>query len=83
MLSDISYGDILSDASPSTVELIKGLASQGLWRYTSVLLAQPFESAKTILQVQLADGIAEHTVGKSAPKESRQRRRDIYEVLQG
>lgn len=33
---------------------MKALVEQALWKYTSVFLAQPFEVAKTVLQVQLA-----------------------------
>ncbi|MCJ1475792.1 mitochondrial fusion and transport protein ugo1 [Lambiella insularis] len=54
ILSDLDYTEYLSDASPSSAEVVKGLVDQALWRYTSVLLAQPFEVAKTVLQVQLA-----------------------------
>jgi fusion and transport protein UGO1 len=38
--------------SPSLVEMVKDLLDQALYKYTSVLLAQPFEIAKTILQVR-------------------------------
>ncbi|MCJ1290674.1 mitochondrial fusion and transport protein ugo1 [Xylographa carneopallida] len=54
ILSDLDYTEYLTDASPTSAEVIKGLVDQALWRYTSVLLAQPFEVAKTVLQVQLA-----------------------------
>lgn len=54
ILSDLDYTEYLSDTSPSSAEVVKGLLDQALWRYTSVLLAQPFEVAKTVLQVQLA-----------------------------
>ena len=54
ILSDLDYSEYLTDASPTSAEVVKGLVDQALWRYTSVLLAQPFEVAKTVLQVQLA-----------------------------
>lgn len=63
MLSDLDYSDYLSDASPSVAEMIKGLVDQGLWKYTSVLMSQPFEVAKTVLQVQ--DGAEVEAAGQS------------------
>ncbi|MCJ1324323.1 mitochondrial fusion and transport protein ugo1 [Thelotrema lepadinum] len=57
MLSDLDYSDYLSDASPSVLEIVKSLLDQGLWKYTSVLMAQPFDLAKVILQVQDAGSI--------------------------
>ncbi|KAI9707602.1 MAG: mitochondrial fusion and transport protein ugo1 [Candelina mexicana] len=56
ILSDLDYTEYLSESSPSAAELLKGLADQALWKYTSVLLAQPFEVAKTILQCHAAPG---------------------------
>src|SRR6266498_1138870 len=51
MFSDIDYSDYLSESSPSIAEMAKGLLDQAVWKYTNVLLAQPFEVAKTLLQV--------------------------------
>jgi hypothetical protein len=53
MLSDLDYSDYLSDSSPSVTDMVRELLDQALWKYTSVLLAQPFEVAKTILQCQI------------------------------
>ena len=36
---------------------MKTLVDELLWKYTSVLMAQPFEVAKTILQVRLQDDL--------------------------
>lgn len=58
ILSNVDYGDYLPDASPSMTEMIKSLADQGVWKYTSVLLAQPFEVTKIMLQVQDAGALA-------------------------
>ncbi|KAK3044449.1 hypothetical protein LTS18_001262 [Coniosporium uncinatum] len=58
ILSDLDYGDYLPDSSPSAAEMAKKLMDQALWNYTSVLLAQPFEVAKTVLQVRLVDAQA-------------------------
>lgn len=38
--------------------MVKRLMDQAIWNYTSVLLAQPFEVAKTVLQVHLASSHA-------------------------
>ena len=54
ILADMNYSDYISDSGPSGTEVMKALVEQALWKYTSVFLAQPFEVAKTVLQVQLA-----------------------------
>ena len=54
ILADMDYSDYISDSGPSGTEVMKGLVEQALWKYTSVFLAQPFDVAKTVLQVQLA-----------------------------
>ena len=54
---DIDYSDHLDDLSPSTIESIKQFIDELLWKYTSVLMAQPFEVAKTILQVRIQDDL--------------------------
>ncbi|KAI1421267.1 mitochondrial carrier domain-containing protein [Xylaria sp. FL1777] len=54
---DIDYKDHLDDLSPSTIESIKQFIDELLWKYTSVLMAQPFEAAKTILQVRSQDDL--------------------------
>ena len=56
MFSDIDYSDYMSDASPSTIESIRKTLDDALYRYVSVLLSQPFDVAKTVLQVRLQDG---------------------------
>lgn len=55
-LDGLDYADYLPDRSPSISEMVKRLMDQAIWNYTSVLLAQPFEVAKTVLQVHLASG---------------------------
>ncbi|KAF2646688.1 mitochondrial carrier [Massarina eburnea CBS 473.64] len=59
ILSDLDYDSYLPDSSPSVAEHAKKLFDQALWNYTSVLLAQPFEVAKTLLQV--------HQAGEQSP----------------
>ncbi|KAL0258990.1 hypothetical protein SLS55_006495 [Diplodia seriata] len=53
ILSDLDYGVDLSlgDGNPTVAEMAKKLLDQAVWNYTSVLFAQPFEVAKTVLQL--------------------------------
>lgn len=52
LFPDLDYKDYINEPSSSAVEAIKDLIDELLWKYTSVLMAQPFEVAKTILQVR-------------------------------
>ncbi|KAI1195637.1 mitochondrial carrier domain-containing protein [Nemania serpens] len=54
---DIDYKDHLDELSPSAVQSIKQFIDELLWKYTSVVMAQPFEVAKTILQVRVQDDL--------------------------
>ncbi|KAH7353121.1 mitochondrial carrier domain-containing protein [Pyrenochaeta sp. MPI-SDFR-AT-0127] len=56
ILSDLDYDSYFPNSSPTVAEHAKKLLDQALWNYTSVLLAQPFEVAKTLLQIQEARG---------------------------
>ena len=56
IFSDIDYSDYVPAGSLSTVDMIKELLDQALYKYMSVLLAQPFEVAKTVLQVRSQAG---------------------------
>ena len=51
---DVDVSDYLPEGSPSFGGSLKSLFDKGLWRYTSILMAQPFEVAKIILQVHVA-----------------------------
>ena len=54
-MSELDYGGPLLDRDgPSVAEMGKKIVDQAMWKYTSVLLAQPFDIAKVILQVRLA-----------------------------
>lgn len=55
MFSDIDYSDYLSDSSPSSMESIQSIINDGFYKYMSILLSQPFDVAKTILQVRSQD----------------------------
>ena len=52
----MDYKEYNSDTSLSNSEIGKQLVEQAIWKYTSIFLAQPFEVAKTVLQVQLLEG---------------------------
>ncbi|KAI1751625.1 mitochondrial carrier domain-containing protein [Xylaria castorea] len=54
---DIDYKEHLDEFSPSTIESVKQFIDELLWKYTSVLMAQPFEVAKTILQARSQDDL--------------------------
>jgi fusion and transport protein UGO1 len=56
IFSDIDYSDYVPEGSLSTVDMIKELLDQALYKYMSVLLAQPFEVAKIVLQVRSQAG---------------------------
>ncbi|KAE8447863.1 hypothetical protein EG329_010092 [Mollisiaceae sp. DMI_Dod_QoI] len=52
IFSDMDYSDYLSDTSPSTFESARKQVDEWFYKYMSALLAQPFDVAKTILQVR-------------------------------
>ncbi|KAH8731723.1 mitochondrial carrier domain-containing protein [Phaeosphaeriaceae sp. PMI808] len=56
ILGDLDYDSYFPDTSPTVAGHAKRLVDQALWNYTSILLAQPFEVAKTILQIHEATG---------------------------
>ena len=85
ILSDIDYSEYLSDTSSSSTEAVRRLAEQAVWKYTSILFAQPFEVAKTVLQVHTASKPQRPiSRGPNAPDETRRRpssySQDSYEV---
>lgn len=60
LFSELDYGDYLSDASPSSIKSIQDRINEGFYKYMSVLLSQPFDVAKMVLQVRsqaTADGL--------------------------
>ncbi|KAG5291704.1 mitochondrial fusion protein [Histoplasma ohiense] len=54
IFSEFDYSEYLGESSPTISDSVKELVEKALWRYSSVLTAQPFEVAKTILQVYVA-----------------------------
>lgn len=73
LLSDLNYSEYLSDSSPPAKDLAKRLVDQLLWKYASVFLAQPFEVAKTVLQVQHGDEGHKVNAQRSAAENMRRR----------
>jgi mitochondrial fusion and transport protein UGO1 len=82
---DLDYRDYVNDPSPSTIQSVKDLIDELLWKYTSVLMAQPFEVAKTILQVRTQDDLELLETGVSSSQASRPKiaspQESIYEQV--
>ncbi|KAM3457683.1 hypothetical protein MY5147_009477 [Beauveria neobassiana] len=55
MFGDLDYKGYMDDDAPSMARTAKELLDDLVWKYTSVLMAQPFEVAKTILQARNQD----------------------------
>ena len=67
LIPDIDYSDYL-DSSPSVSDWVRDALNRALVRYTQVLIAQPFDVAKTILQVYVVpDLIEEQEERKGTP----------------
>ena len=85
IFSDLDYKDYLADPSPSVVQTVKELLDELLWKYTSVLMAQPFEVAKTIMQVRAQDDPGGLEASTAAADEVKHRhtnhRIDMYEEV--
>ncbi|KAI4151557.1 MAG: hypothetical protein LQ340_003431 [Diploschistes diacapsis] len=80
MLSELDYSEYLLDASPSVLEVVKGLLDQGLWKYTSVLMAQPFDLAKVVLQVQDAGDVNDEEEESEKPRSNATSRTKPYDL---
>ncbi|EQL33361.1 hypothetical protein RJZ56_000670 [Blastomyces dermatitidis] len=74
IFSDFDYSEYLGESSPTISDSLKELVEKALWKYTSVLTAQPFEVAKTILQVY----VAQDAQAALAGRDERQRRDHGY-----
>ncbi|KAL2017364.1 hypothetical protein VTK56DRAFT_2287 [Thermocarpiscus australiensis] len=83
IFSDIDYKDYIAEPSPSVIQTVKEVVDELLWKYTSVLMAQPFEVAKTIMQVRKQDDVGGLEAAAEAAEEARQRqaseRIDMYD----
>lgn len=73
IFSDIDYKDYITEPSPSVVQTVKEVLDELLWKYTSVLMAQPFEVAKTIMQVRKQDDLGGLEAAAEAAEEARKR----------
>ncbi|KAK0759073.1 hypothetical protein N5P37_008562 [Trichoderma harzianum] len=62
MLNDLDYKELIGEPSPSVVESARELVDELIWKYMSVLIGQPFEVAKMILQARDQDEKAALTV---------------------
>ncbi|KAL1835423.1 hypothetical protein VTJ49DRAFT_6744 [Mycothermus thermophilus] len=74
IFSDLDYKDYIAEPSPSVVQTVKELLDELLWKYMSVLMAQPFEVAKTIMQIRAQDDPGGLEAAAAAAEEARQRR---------
>ncbi|KAL9129788.1 MAG: hypothetical protein Q9175_007197 [Cornicularia normoerica] len=85
ILADMDYTDYIPESSPSSTAIMKGLVEQAIWKYTSVFLSQPFEVAKTVLQVQAGTQAqksqAKDTYADDIRKSPGIYRRDSYEMF--
>ncbi|EHA51998.1 hypothetical protein MGG_16725 [Pyricularia oryzae 70-15] len=81
LFSDIDYKEYISEPSPSAVQTIKDLLDESLWKYLSVLMAQPFEVSKTILQVKVQDGSAATPAQTPVEDAKLKRAPSIYDPL--
>ncbi|KAH8805829.1 mitochondrial fusion protein-like protein [Xylogone sp. PMI_703] len=52
IFSDIDYSEYLTDASPSSVQMVRNFLDELTYKYVTIILAQPFEVAKVVLQVK-------------------------------
>lgn len=77
ILADMDYTDYIPESSPSSSAIAKGLVEQAIWKYTSIFLAQPFEIAKTVLQVQ-AGSQPQKSLAKEAFADDIRRRPGSY-----
>ena len=57
MFSDIDYSDYLSDSSPSSLETARKTVDEWFYLYVAILFRQPFDVAKTVLQVKSQDAV--------------------------
>jgi fusion and transport protein UGO1 len=76
MFSELDYGDYLSDNTPTAVDSIRKQVDDWFYKYSSILLAQPFDVAKTVLQVRsqdLEDTFGSVAVGNTGSRQSSHR----------
>jgi fusion and transport protein UGO1 len=62
IFSDLGYDDYISDSAPSLGDLVSRLRDEAIYSYVSVLLSQPFEVAKVVLQTYDAGKVGGSTL---------------------
>ncbi|KAL1970866.1 hypothetical protein VTN77DRAFT_2700 [Rasamsonia byssochlamydoides] len=77
LLSDLDYTDYL-ESSPSVSEWFKDLLDRAAWKYSNVLIAQPFDVAKTILQVYVVPDAQDGQTALDDRRKQSQPLRDNY-----
>ncbi|OBT81848.1 hypothetical protein VE02_09705 [Pseudogymnoascus sp. 03VT05] len=78
IFSDIDYSDYVSEGSQSTVDMTKQMLDEAMYKYMSVLIAQPFDVAKTILQVR-SQALVDRSVPAISPRNGRKESSDFAE----
>lgn len=58
LLGDLNYDSYMGEDAQTLAQNARDVINDLIWKYTSVLMAQPFEVAKTILQVRDQDPAA-------------------------
>jgi hypothetical protein len=80
LLSDLDYSEYLTDNSPSATTVVKGFVDRALWKYLSVLLAQPFEVGKVLIQVQ-QDAAAAKLDPRHRPAAHKEEQHNVFVAL--
>lgn len=84
ILAEMDYKDYIPESSPSTTGVMAKLMEQAISKYITLFLAQPFEVAKTVLQVQAGSQTQKSLANEPFADDMRRRpgsyRRDSYEV---
>ena len=65
---DIDYADYIPETSTSLTGSIKSYVDSAFWKYTTVVVGQPFEVAKLILQARVAQDDEEDEVPRKRHK---------------
>lgn len=55
LLYDFDYSTYVDDSSPTVTKAVKNLFNRAVWVYTGILISQPFDLTKTVLQVYVAE----------------------------
>ncbi len=81
IFSDIDYKNYIADPSPSAVQTVKDVLDELLWKYTSVFVAQPFEVAKTLMQVRSQDDLGGLAAAAAAAIEAARQRQQSQQRI--